>query len=739
MASDNHSAPAGEPEIATITSPPKAGQIVSHDGNEYETVQEGLAYILTPRQQADSKPVERPSKKNPKQKVIEQPQQAVFYNPIQQFNRDLSVLAIKAYSEHAVEVKKKKVGRKKGKKRKRDDGDGKEENGVEAVKAKLEHDATDQQIENGNAEASEKDLTDQKASKVAPQEEDSEKKVSFSILDALSASGLRALRYAKEIPLATRIVANDLSPDAVESQKMNIKHNGVGDRVHPNIGDACVYMYSLAGQHNIPQGGPPPGKFDVVDLDPYGSAAPFIDAAVQSVSDGGMLCVTCTDAGVFASNGYPEKAHALYGGTPVKGPQSHEGGLRLIVHALATSAAKYGLAIEPLLSLSIDFYARVFVRVHRSPGEVKFRAGKTILVYNCDNGCGAWATQPIAHNRQKKNKKGDLFYHHGFAQGPTATQNCEHCGFRTHVGGPMWGGPLHNPHFIQKILDLLPGADKDTYPTIARIEGMLSSALEEDLDFCSNPRDRTTPPPDNSSSDKQLSTPAQSAIIPHMDPSIIDHHPFFLIPSYLARVLHTQTISENALRGALRHLGYRATRSHTKPGSIRTDAPWDVIWEIMREWVRQKSPIKEGVLREGTAGAGIMRRSRERANKLEGEVTTTLSTLKKDILLAVEGGKDVAEITTKIESALYRASVREKQPKSPKGNGENQQAEDKVGSTERSPSPMRRTMASRVPPNKLDIVFDEELGKEVPAANRKKLVRYQMNPRANWGPMARAK
>lgn len=30
-------------------------------------------------------------------------------------------------------------------------------------------------------------------------------------------------------------------------------------------------------------------KFDVIDLDPYGTAAPFLDAAVQSVKDGGKL------------------------------------------------------------------------------------------------------------------------------------------------------------------------------------------------------------------------------------------------------------------------------------------------------------------------------------------------------------------------------------------------------------------------------------------------------------------
>lgn len=30
-------------------------------------------------------------------------------------------------------------------------------------------------------------------------------------------------------------------------------------------------------------------RVDVVDLDPYGTAAPFIDAAVQCVNDGGAL------------------------------------------------------------------------------------------------------------------------------------------------------------------------------------------------------------------------------------------------------------------------------------------------------------------------------------------------------------------------------------------------------------------------------------------------------------------
>lgn len=33
-------------------------------------------------------------------------------------------------------------------------------------------------------------------------------------------------------------------------------------------------------------------RFDVIDLDPYGSPAPFLDAAVQAVSEGGEAMLT---------------------------------------------------------------------------------------------------------------------------------------------------------------------------------------------------------------------------------------------------------------------------------------------------------------------------------------------------------------------------------------------------------------------------------------------------------------
>lgn len=93
-------------------------------------------------------------------------------------------------------------------------------------------------------------------------------------------------------------------------------------------------------------------RFDVIDLDPYGSPAPFLDAAVQAVSEGGeatptralggegrgwgcqrvpaaqaflagLLCVTCTDMAVLAGNS-GETCYSKYGAMALKSRACHE-------------------------------------------------------------------------------------------------------------------------------------------------------------------------------------------------------------------------------------------------------------------------------------------------------------------------------------------------------------------------------------------------------------------------------
>ena len=86
------------------------------------------------------------------------------------------------------------------------------------------------------------------------------------------------------------IVANDISKRAVASIQRNVIANSVSHLVTPSHSDATMVMYNHRSKEN---------RFDVVDLDPYGSPTPFLDGAVQSVEEGGLLCVTATDLAVL--------------------------------------------------------------------------------------------------------------------------------------------------------------------------------------------------------------------------------------------------------------------------------------------------------------------------------------------------------------------------------------------------------------------------------------------------------
>lgn len=752
-----------------------SAETVEINGKKYRSVREGLATVLAPYG-AESEPVPSKQVKN-----NDEGNQAVFYNPIQQFNRDLTVLAITIYGEGAVLQKsarhnqrpnKGKRDRKKqqastrevvqsnqgpdlaqenSRKRKADDIEDETvaSNAIDTSKRprvdedpEAEDDLPVAQLNGGEASAlSNPDISNgQNADKPQPglqaPEQTSKthlvppRPTPFTILDALSATGLRAFRYAKEIPFATNIVANDLSPEAVKSIELNIDHNQVKGKVHSNLADARAFMYSKIGNENYRQHEGYVYRFDVVDLDPYGTAAPFFDASLQALQDGGLLCVTCTDAGVFASTGYPEKTYALYGGIPTKGPHSHEAGLRLILNGIALSAARYGIAIEPLLSLYIDYYARLFVRIHKKPQEVKLLPGTTMVVYSCGHGCGSWTTQPYLRNQKQTAKNGDIFYKYSFAQGPSAAPKCDHCGGKTHMVGPMWAGPLHNSHFVKRMIERIPSLDKSVYGTTERLQGMLTMALEEDL----------TPQPvhvNGSGSGSEVATQKQigssdDRIIPRMPPAIIDPAPFFIMPTLLAKIIHCATPPEDLFRGGLRSLGYRVTRSHCKPGSMKTNAPFSVIWEVVREYMQTKAPIKEGAVKKGTPGWNVLAR-------LRGTERALVSELRDSSKAQIERCESKEDLKTVLQGMLYRLENK----KEDGSTGTEATSDDVVatsgdetiGEVPPALAEGSKGSAADIPPNKLNIVFDKALGKD---AGRGKLVRYQMNPRENWGPMNRA-
>ena len=79
----------------------------------------------------------------------------------------------------------------------------------------------------------------------------------LKIMEALSATGLRSIRYAKEIPKSKLIIANDFSKRAVETIQNNIEKNDVGNVVKSSHGDASAVMINYKKFED---------RFSVVDL-----------------------------------------------------------------------------------------------------------------------------------------------------------------------------------------------------------------------------------------------------------------------------------------------------------------------------------------------------------------------------------------------------------------------------------------------------------------------------------------
>lgn len=73
--------------------------------------------------------------------------------------------------------------------------------------------------------------------------------------------------------------------------------------------------------------------FDVIDLDPYGTAVPFLESAIQAMADGGLLAVTFTDMAVLCAR-TPHVCFYKYGASPIPKKYCHEVGIISLILTL---------------------------------------------------------------------------------------------------------------------------------------------------------------------------------------------------------------------------------------------------------------------------------------------------------------------------------------------------------------------------------------------------------------------
>ena len=172
--------------------------------------------------------------------------------------------------------------------------------------------------------------------------------------EPLAGTGVRGIRLLLEAG-AEKGVLNDADPRACRLTARNILANKLGGRATIYCMDASQLLLAIS-QLGV--------RFDYIDIDPFGSPMPFLDAALRSARRGAVLAVTATDTAPLSGT-HPASCLRRYQATPLREGPSRETALRILVGAVVRRAAEHDVAAEVLLAYFADYYLRAYFRLRR--------------------------------------------------------------------------------------------------------------------------------------------------------------------------------------------------------------------------------------------------------------------------------------------------------------------------------------------------------------------------------------
>ncbi|KAL7455636.1 hypothetical protein ACHAWC_007622 [Mediolabrus comicus] len=373
------------------------------------------------------------------------------------------------------------------------------------------------------------------------------------------------------------------------------------------VGDATHEMYMSRipptlhpSQYNTTQAKYQKTQYDVIDLDPYGSAAPFLDAALQSIVSGGLMCITCTDMAALGGS-HPETCYGRYGAFPVqrsgylqelalrillyhvqRSGYLQELALRILLYHVSIIAGRYGRTIRPVLSVGMAFYCRVFVEVWDDKAGVNNLSLSHGHLFQSTK-CSSFHVTPVATNESVSaklngsnndpNKKVSNVYRNGRGPCDLGEAVCGETGASYKLGGPLWTGPLHD-------LDVVNDA-------IMRLE---KAEANDGL----NPTGGTPVFPLHMS--KTL-----HGLLVSVSEELPDVPLYHNLPAICSTVNST-TIPMKTFKAALVNAGYRVSAYHKDPNAVKTDAPNHVIWDIVRAYCKENPPKPKKVSKRHRMG-----------------------------------------------------------------------------------------------------------------------------------------
>ncbi|MBN2518473.1 MAG: tRNA (guanine(10)-N(2))-dimethyltransferase [Candidatus Altiarchaeota archaeon] len=254
----------------------------------------------------------------------------------------------------------------------------------------------------------------------------------LSYCDVLAGSGIRGMRALKESGVVSDLFLNDLSPEAVKLIGGNLEKN----KLRAQVSNKDVNL--LLREHRC-------DKFDVVDIDPFGTFITSLDSALRAVKRRkGLLFLTATDSAPLCGTSI-KSCLRKYDARSLRASYCKEIGLRILMGAAARMAARYEMALKPVFSYNRRHYFRLFLEVSSGIKRADDAVSKLAYVQHCFK-CEFRTYVRI----------------------PGFLEECPNCGARLDWAGPMWSGEIANASLCDRILN--ENENKEIRELVERVE-----------------------------------------------------------------------------------------------------------------------------------------------------------------------------------------------------------------------------------------------------------------------------
>jgi len=266
------------------------------------------------------------------------------------------------------------------------------------------------------------------------------------ISEALAACGAMGIRFAAEVDSVKEVVMTDINARAAEFASHNVRLNALRDRVSVTNADANFLLSS----HSAPR-----KRFDVINIDPFGSPVLFLDTAIRALRDGGLLALTATDVASLCGV-HPKACIRRYRGKPLRTEYCHELAIRLLAGCLVTTAAEHDIGINIIFSHSSDHYIRVYATAKYGARRADECVKNMGYVFHCFKCLHRETSKQFAYvNNEGK---------------------CVECGSKLDVAGPLWLGKIVDKTFCDLMKKDL---ERRPFRYAARVRKLLDLAGNE--------------------------------------------------------------------------------------------------------------------------------------------------------------------------------------------------------------------------------------------------------------------